>query len=139
MQANNVPVTKVFATNSDKATNSKRKVVRKVKHKKQRKWFVFDASESDTDVSTVASFHDSSDDDILSELEDANDLEKESIVKVVAGNYEGAMQKEFVHLMEMKLSYSTKKNFQKQEQEILATVITEKSQMIMTREKKKNC
>ena len=49
----------------------------------------FAASESDTDVSTVASFLDSSDDDIVSELEDTNDLEKESIVKVVAGNYEG--------------------------------------------------
>ena len=56
LQANNVPVTEVVATNSDKATNSKRKVVRKVKHKKQRKWVVFDASESDTDASTVASF-----------------------------------------------------------------------------------
>ena len=88
LQANNVPVTEVVATNSDKATNSKRKVVRKVKHKKQRKWAVCDASESDRDVSTVASFYDSSDDDILSELEDINDLEKESIVKVVARNYE---------------------------------------------------
>ena len=63
-----------------------------MKHKKQRKWVVFDASESDTDVSTVASFHDSPDDDILSELEDTNDLEKESIVKVVAENYKGTMQ-----------------------------------------------
>ena len=42
----------------------------------------------DADVSTVASFLDSSDDDIASELKDTNDLEKESIVKVVAGNYE---------------------------------------------------
>ena len=87
LQANNVPVAEVVATNSDKATNSKQKVVRKVKPMKQRKWVVLDASESDTDVSTVASFHDSSDDDILSELEDTNDLEKESIVKVVTGNY----------------------------------------------------
>ena len=70
-------------------THSKRKVVIKVKHKKQRKWVVFDASESDTDVLTAASFHDSSDDDILSELEDTNDLEKESIVKVEAENYKG--------------------------------------------------
>ena len=43
----------------------------------------------DADVLTVASFLDSSDDDIVSELKDTNDLEKESIVKVVAGNYEG--------------------------------------------------